>query len=103
MAVLPKETSMRKSLLLLVLSLLSGATALLQQGCTVYVVKGPAVPAPTPYPYPNAWHIEVRVRDQITRIKLALQGGQLDQETAYLLAQNDELVRRFSREDKGAI
>jgi hypothetical protein len=94
-----KEFPMKRSLFLLILAC---GLSLLQQGCTVHwVVRNDVpTPAPTPIPFPNAYHIEVRVKEQIARLKLSLQNGSIDQETAYLLGQNAELVRQFAFEDR---
>lgn len=74
----------------------------LQQGCNItYVVRTPKPARPAPYVrFPNATHIQARVNDQLNRISLALQQGSLNQETAFLLSQNDELVKRYAQEDR---
>jgi hypothetical protein len=77
--------------------LLAAGMALLQQGCGLHLVVTNSGPMD---PYPNAAHIETRVRIQVNRISTALQAGNLDQDAANGLASNDELVRRFVREDR---
>ncbi len=69
---------------------------LFQTGCTIRFVQSNEVAPP---PNPNAAQIELRVRQQITRIDGALQSGNLDQYSAEGLAENDEMVRRMSSND----
>lgn len=65
---------------------------LVQTGCTIrFVQTNEAAP-----PNPNAAQIETRIRQQITRIDGALQAGNLDQNSAEGLAENDEMFRRMS-------
>jgi len=86
------------------------ALGLLQAGCTIRIVQGdpnhpyyPVQPqAAQADPYPNVTRIQLRVNEQNATIRQAFQQGRLDQETAYLLSQNDEMVLRFMREDRAA-
>jgi hypothetical protein len=71
------------------------------QACHVTYIVQTAPQRPVPVdPYPNATHIRNRVNEQLSRINLAKQQGSLDNETAFLLSQNDELVNRYASEDR---
>src|SRR5580692_9567908 len=76
--------------------LLLTALACLQQGCAVKfeVVNTPADP------YPNATHIEHRVKAQVDRITSAFDAGNLGQDMADGLVENDEIVRSMAYQDR---
>ena len=72
------------------------ALVLLQQGCAVdfEVVSTPSDP------YPNATHIEHRVKTQVYRVTSAFNAGNLGQDMADGLAENDEMVRSMAYQDR---